>query len=193
MAARIGGRYWMYWGEGTCFAATSDDLVRWTPVEFDATADRYLTHAPDAPKGSWEIHRVPGQRVLRPILFPRPTRFDSLLVEPGPPAVRTDDGIVLVYNGANHPTTGDPLAAPLRLPAGPGPARRQRARIARRPVGRAVPAPRHARRDRVGQVGDVCFAQGLVLFQDRWHLYVGMADSKIGCATAPFRGSGPPA
>jgi predicted GH43/DUF377 family glycosyl hydrolase len=29
-----------------------------------------------------------------------PTRFDSLLVEPGPPAVLTADGIVLIYNVA---------------------------------------------------------------------------------------------
>ena len=38
VAARAHGRFWMYWGEGTCFAATSDDLVRWTPIDFDATA-----------------------------------------------------------------------------------------------------------------------------------------------------------
>src|ERR1700689_3659325 len=44
LAARVDGRFWMYWGEGTCFAAASDDLVRWSPVEFDATRDRYLTY-----------------------------------------------------------------------------------------------------------------------------------------------------
>jgi predicted GH43/DUF377 family glycosyl hydrolase len=27
-AARIDGRFLMYWGEGTCFMATSDDLIR---------------------------------------------------------------------------------------------------------------------------------------------------------------------
>ena len=36
--------FWMYWGEGTCFAATSEDLVRWTPIDFDATRDRYLSY-----------------------------------------------------------------------------------------------------------------------------------------------------
>ena len=30
-----------------------------------------------------------GQKALRPLLFPRPGRFDSLLVEPGPPALLT--------------------------------------------------------------------------------------------------------
>lgn len=37
-----------------------------------------------------------------------------------------------------------------------------------------------------GQVDNVCFAQGLVHFQDSWFLYYGMADSRIGCATAPL-------
>ena len=59
----------MYWGEGTCFAATSEDLVRWTPIEFDATRDRYLSYDPSA-EPPWDIHVVPGRRVLRPILFP---------------------------------------------------------------------------------------------------------------------------
>lgn len=26
--------YWMYWGESDIYAATSDDLIHWTPVEF---------------------------------------------------------------------------------------------------------------------------------------------------------------
>ena len=39
-----------------------------------------------------------------------------------------------------------------------------------------------------GQVDNVCFAQGLVLFDDTWCLYYGMADSRIGCATAPLLG-----
>jgi predicted GH43/DUF377 family glycosyl hydrolase len=40
-----------------------------------------------------------------------------------------------------------------------------------------------------GQVDDVCFAQGLVLFDDSWFLYYGMADSRIAYATAPVRGA----
>ena len=118
IAEPIEGRYWMYWGEGICFAATPDDLIHWTPLDFDATGDHYLTHVPQGDAGSWDIHRVPGQRVLRPLLFPRPGRFDSLLVEPGPPAVRTADGLVLVANGANHPAHGDPSLPPLLYQAG---------------------------------------------------------------------------
>jgi beta-1,2-mannosidase len=33
IAARIAGRYWMYWGEGSIRLATSDDAIQWTPVE----------------------------------------------------------------------------------------------------------------------------------------------------------------
>ena len=33
IAAKIDGKYWMYWGEGAIHIATSDDLIHWTPVE----------------------------------------------------------------------------------------------------------------------------------------------------------------
>ena len=107
VAARRDGRYWMYWGEGTCFAATSD---RPHPLDSrsSTTPPATATSRSIRPSGGWGLERVAGQRVLRPLLFPRRGRFDSLLVEPGPPAVVTDDGIVLLYNGANHHEHGDP-------------------------------------------------------------------------------------
>jgi hypothetical protein len=40
----------------------------------------------------------------------------------------------------------------------------------------------------LGQVGNVCFAQGLIAFQGQWLLYVGLADSRLGLSTAPMRG-----
>jgi predicted GH43/DUF377 family glycosyl hydrolase len=180
VAARIDGRYWMYWGEGTCFAATSDDLVHWSPVEFDATADRYLTWE----NGRWDLHRVAGQRVLRPLLFPRAGRFDSLIVEPGPPAVLTGDGVVLIYNGANHPVGGDPSLPAFAYQPGqalfdphePGSCIARTVHPFLRPDTAA---------EQTGQVDNVCFAQSLVLFRGEWILYHGMADSHIGSATAP--------
>jgi predicted GH43/DUF377 family glycosyl hydrolase len=183
VAARIGGRFWMYWGEGTCFAATSDDLVHWRPLEFDATGDRYLSHTvDDEGRPSWDIHHVAGQRVLRPVLFPRRGRYDSLLVEPGPPALRTDDGIVLIANGANHPKHGDRTLAPFSYQ--PGQALFDGADPASCIARATAPFLRAETDDeRIGQVGDVTFAQALVRFDDRWWLYFGMADSRIGCAT----------
>jgi beta-1,2-mannosidase len=185
VAAERDGRYWMYWGEGACFAATSPDLVHWKPLEFQPASDRYLTY--DTAAANWDIHAVPAADELRPLLFPRRGRFDSLLVEPGPPAVATDAGTVLVYNGANHPSHGDPSLPPFAYQ--PGQARFDvtdpTACIARTIEPFLVPERDDEQR---GQVDNVCFAQGLVLFEGRWHLYYGMADSQIGCATAPFAG-----
>jgi predicted GH43/DUF377 family glycosyl hydrolase len=185
VAARINDRYWMYWGEGVCFAATSDDLVRGEPLEYDADPDRYVSVAGgrDAAPVRWRVHALPGTRALRPLLFPRPGRFDSLLVEPGPPAVSTTDGIVLLYNGANHPRTGDPSFPPFAYQ--PGQVLFDRsdpcACIARgmRPF-LAIDANGAS----AGQVDNVCFAQALVQLDALWVLYFGMADSRIGAATA---------
>jgi beta-1,2-mannosidase len=181
MAARIDDRYLMYWGEGTCFGARSSDLVQWTPVEFDAGSDRYLSYNTAGPVGAWDVHRVRGQKALRPLLFPRPGRFDSLLVEPGPPAVRTDDGVVLIYNGAEVTVTQDGALAGVAYR--PGQVLFDGADPLS-PVARAE-LPFLGGGGLEGQVGNVCFAQGLVLFRGTWFLYYGMADSRIGCVTAP--------
>jgi predicted GH43/DUF377 family glycosyl hydrolase len=42
-----------------------------------------------------------------------------------------------------------------------------------------------------GQVGDVCFAQALVLWRDEWPLDLGLADSRIGLARAPATTAAP--
>jgi beta-1,2-mannosidase len=180
-AATTDDRFLMYWGEGTCFGATSPDLVRWTPMEFDPGADRFLSYDNS---GSWNIHRVPGKTALRPLLFPRPGRFDSLLVEPGPPAVRTEDGVVLIYNGAEVSTGAD--GASLHVAYRPG-------QVLFDPLDPASPIARTEFPFTLGedvgsldgQVDNVCFAQGLVRFEAGWRLYYGMGDSRIGCATAP--------
>jgi predicted GH43/DUF377 family glycosyl hydrolase len=189
VAARHEGRFWMYWGEGTIYAATSDDLVRWTPLEIAAAPDRYLSWRPAAgaegPSGRWASEHVPGPMALRPIAGPRRGRFDSLLTEPGPPAILTEAGVVLIYNGANHPRVGDP-----GIPA-----------LAYRPgqllldvadpsavIGRALqPFLRINPAEAEGQVGNVCFAEGLVAWNGEWLLYVGLADSRLGVSSAPIK------
>ena len=181
-AARLDGRFWMYWGEGTCWAATSTDLVRWTPVEYDPSADRYLTFDPASSR--WGLARIGGAAALRPVLFPRRRRFDSLLVE-----ARTTCG-------------GDRRRHRPPLQRREPPRARRPVRCPRSPTSRGRrlfdpedPASCIARTtepflrpdqaaEQQGQVDNVCFAQGLVLFEGRWHLYHGMADSRIGCATA---------
>ncbi|HEX4741955.1 MAG TPA: glycoside hydrolase family 130 protein [Caulobacteraceae bacterium] len=186
VAARVDGRFWMYWGEGTIYAATSEDLVRWTPVETETAPDRYLAFEPGAPgaSGCWRVERVGGPHGLLPIASPRRGRFDSLLIEPGPPPVLTKDGIILIYNGANHPARGDLVTPAFAYQPGQMllDAADPTAVVARpiEPFLRIDPA------EAKGQVGNVCFAEGLVAFRGEWLLYVGLADSRLGLATAPM-------
>ncbi len=79
-----GGKWWMYFGEGAIYWATSDDLIHWTP----GTSDEEPMHSP-----------------------PTPGSFDESLVEIGTsPPVLTDDGLlVMLTNGATrtvHPPDG---------------------------------------------------------------------------------------
>ena len=93
VAAKINGHFWMLWGEGTVYAATSDNLTDWTPV-------------------------LDAQGALLPVLRPRPGHFDSGLAESGPPAVLTKQGIVFLYNGKNGDKDGDPTLRPGAYSAG---------------------------------------------------------------------------
>jgi predicted GH43/DUF377 family glycosyl hydrolase len=186
VAARHEGKYWMYWGEGLIYAATSDDLIRWSPLETDLAPERYLTwnRGAEGSLGQWGIERPPGPKGLRPLAGPRRHRFDSLLTEPGPPALLTEAGIVLIYNGANHYQDGDPAAPAFAYQPGQMlfDVADPTAVVARtqEPFLRIDPA------EAKGQVGNVCFAEGLVAFKGQWRLYVGLADSRLGVSTAPL-------
>lgn len=170
IAERIGGKYWMYWGESSIYAATSDDLISWTLVEANIEGD--LRHQPLG-KG------------LAPVLRPRRGRFDSNLVEPGPPAVITENGIVLIYNARNDEETGDPSFAPGAYCAGQALLDPLDPTIV---IGRATePFFRpETPFEMAGQVGPTTFVEGLVPFKGQWFLYYGTADSHIAVATAPM-------
>jgi predicted GH43/DUF377 family glycosyl hydrolase len=45
--------------------------------------------------------------LLKIVVPTRAKKFDSDLVESGPPAMLTDKGILLIYNGRNIPSIGD--------------------------------------------------------------------------------------
>ena len=164
IAARIGGRFWMYWGDTDLFLASSDDLIEWTPLE---RAD---------------IHGQDGGLVAA--LMPRRGRFDSALVEPGPPAMLTPHGVLLLYNSANRQATGDPALPEMAYSAG---------QALFDPADPSAPIGRMTQpfltvtttHEITGQVQNVCFVEGLVRLNDKWILYYGMGDSKIGVATAP--------
>lgn len=114
-----------------------------------------------------------------PVLRRRPGFFDSRVVEPGPPPVLTKDGILLVYNGADDRLvyrTGWVLfdrTNPTRV-------------LARsdRPLFEPV-----SQWEKVGQVPNVVFVEGLVVEPRRWLLYYGGADKFIGVASVAIRGS----
>lgn len=191
VATKLRGKYWMYWGESYVFAATSDDLVDWEPVCHPAASAKPnqigMPSAPDyAPR--WQAHELGEQaserEALVAVIRPRPGRFDSVLVEAGPPAVLTEHGIILFYHGKNSPTDGDPrfpaytygVAQLLLDPNDP-------TAVLARPTEPFLYPDRDY--EITGQVGNVCFAEGLVPFGDRWLLYYGTADSKIAVAAAP--------
>jgi beta-1,2-mannosidase len=174
IATRINGKYWMYWGDQNIWAATSDDLVNWTPVEMSAGE-----RAPIPLRG--QAINMPDLKIVIPT---RSKKFDSDLVESGPPAMITDKGILLIYNGRNVPAIGDSS-----LPEGT---------YAGGQVLLDIHDPSKVlhrldqyfiRPDKpyeiTGQVGQVCFLEGLAQFHDQWWLYYGTADSKIAVAVNP--------
>lgn len=191
VATRLHGKYWMYWGESYIYAATSDDLVDWTPVTHPSESAKAnqegMPNPPDyAPR--WrpdEVGKTMNEReALVAVARPRPRRFDSVLVEPGPPAVLTEAGIVLLYHGKNAAEGGAPdlpvytygVGQLLLDPEDPT------AVLARTTTPFLLPDRPY---EITGQVGNVCFAEGLVPWGDEWLLYYGTADSKIAVARAP--------
>ena len=160
IAAKIDGKYWMYWGEGSVHLATSDDLIHWTPVEDEK-----------------------GQPVE--LLRPRPGHFDSAFPETGPPPVLTERGIVLLYNGKNAVSGGDPDLAPNAYAAGEALFDPHNPAHLLEQTDKPVLKP-ELPYEKTGQyAAGTTFAEGLVTFHGRWLLYYGCADSLVAVATAP--------
>jgi predicted GH43/DUF377 family glycosyl hydrolase len=156
IAAKINGKYWMYWGDTNIFMATSDDLIHWTPVQ---TEDGKLKIA----------------------FGPRQGKFDSDLVEPGPPAMLTDSGIVLIYNSRNVPSKGDTSLAegtytPSQILFDKNDPSKEIDRMDHYFMKPEQPYEIN------GQVNRVCFVEGLINYKNHWFLYYGTADSKIAVA-----------
>ncbi|HVV56102.1 MAG TPA: hypothetical protein VHC47_12280, partial [Mucilaginibacter sp.] len=159
VATKINGKYWMYWGDKQIWAATSDDLINWTPVQ-DSTGN------------------------LKIALPTRPGKFDSDLVESGPPAMITDKGVLLIYNSRNVPAIGDKS-----LPEGTYAAsealfdKNDPSKLIDR-MNTWIMKPEKPY-ELSGQVNQVCFLEGLTEFNHKWYVYYGTADSKIAVAVCP--------
>jgi predicted GH43/DUF377 family glycosyl hydrolase len=150
----------MYWGEGAIHLATSLDLIHWTPME-----------------------GAEGEPIE--VLTPRSGRFDSSFPETGPPPVLTRRGIVVIYNGKNAVSGGDPRLAANTYAAGEAlfDARNPAKLLARTENPVLQPTLPY---ERTGQyTAGTTFAEGLVYFHDQWFLYYGCADSLVAVAMAP--------
>jgi predicted GH43/DUF377 family glycosyl hydrolase len=171
IAEKINGKYWMYWGDQYIWAATSDDLIHWTPLEMTAGEK-----SPVPLRG--EGLNMPDLKI---VVATRNKKFDSDLVEPGPPAMITDKGILLIYNGRNIRSAGDTALAEGTYAAGQVLIdKNDPAKVIRRLENNFMQPDKPY--EITGQVNRVCFLEGLARFQHKWFLYYGTADSKIAAA-----------
>src|ERR1700694_94462 len=154
---KVNGKYWMYF-LGTSAdkndqmgLADSTDLIRWTEA----------TNVPVLPR--------------------RAGRFDSRVVDPGPPPILTKDGIVLVYNAADDQLIYRTAVAVFDR------------RDPRKVVWRSDQPDFVPEKDweKVGQVPNVVFGEGIVRQGNRYLFYYGGADKYVGVAEVPvILGSG---
>ena len=155
---KINGKYFMYWGEQNVYAATSENLTDWEPL-------------------------VDKDGNLLKLFSPRPGKFDSHLTECGPPAILTQKGILLLYNGKNRDGSEGDTAYPANSYC----------------AGQALfdlkdPTKVIARLDKPflqptddfeksGQYpAGTVFIEGLVYYKNKWYLYYGCADSFVAVA-----------
>jgi predicted GH43/DUF377 family glycosyl hydrolase len=150
---KLGGKYWMYW-LGTSADKTdqmgissSEDLIHWT------------------------------EETKTPVLPRRPGKFDSRVVEPGPPPILTPQGIVLIYNGADEKLVYRTGVAVFD--------RRDPRKVLYRSE-EPVFAP-EKEWERVGQVANVVFVEGMVKRGGKFLFYYGGADKYVGVAEAEVR------
>ncbi len=159
VAAKINGKYWMYFSIAGGKIATSDDLIHWSPLE-------------DA-KGK-----------LRDFMPLRRGHFDSGLDEIGPVPVLTKAGIVVFFNGANNdPKKGGDPSLRAGVYCG-GQALFDRndpthliARLDQPYIKPELPLEQTG----LYKAGTT-FTEGLVLFKGSWFVYYGCADSFVGVA-----------
>lgn len=159
VAAKVNGKFWMYFNVPDILIATSDNLTDWTPL---ADSDGKLLK----------------------VLSPRAGYFDSWLVEAGPPAILTDRGIVLIYNAGNSGRFGEAGLPERVYTAGQAlfDAHSPIKLIARSDEPFIKPTESY---EKTGQYKDgTTFVEGLVPFNGRWFLYYGMADSRVGVAVS---------
>jgi predicted GH43/DUF377 family glycosyl hydrolase len=111
-----------------------------------------------------------------PALLVRPGRFDSRVAEPGPAPIVTPNGIVLIYNGADDK---------LVYRTGVAIFDRNDPRKLLWRTDEPVFSP-EKNWEKVGQVPNVVFVEGMVQQHKRYLFYYGGADTYVGVAEAPI-------
>lgn len=150
---KVNGKYWMYY--------LADAANQLTQMSIAYSTD--LVHWADA--------------LDHPVLASRAKMFDSQVVEPGPAPLITDNGILLIYNGADDKNvyrTGWVLfdkSDPTKVLA-----------RAQEPIFEPFDEW-----EKNGQVPNVVFVEGLVRDGNRWLFYYGGADKYVGVASAAVR------
>ena len=157
VATKINGKYWMYFGDTDLFMAYSEDLIHWEIAE-NAESGKQIS-----------------------VLHPRMGYFDSRLVEPGPYALLKEEGILLIYNASNARNFNDPNLPEFTYAAGQALFDKN---APYKLIDRTDDYFIYPDKDyeKVGEVNEVCFVEGLVYFQNKWFLYYGTADSKVAVA-----------
>ena len=139
----------------TCYS--SDDLINWTPIVYIDVS-------------------------LKILFSPRDGYFDFFFNDRGTTEIYTPKGIVLLYNGKNHSGRGDKRYTANVYAAGQAlfDANNPTRFITRldEPIFRPMDSL-----EKSGQYVDgTVFIEGMVYFKNKWYLYYGCADSKVGVA-----------
>lgn len=154
-AAKIQGKYWMYFGVPHIWLASSEDLINWEPLE-----------------------TIDGN--LAPVLSPRPGFFDSWLVEAGPPPLLTENGIVVLYNAGNQQHIGVKDLGNRLYTAGQALFSKEEPWKLMDRTDQPFLKPELPFEKSGQYVDGTTFVEGLVFFEDIWYLYYGTADSMVG-------------
>lgn len=109
-----------------------------------------------------------------PVLPGRPGQFDATVVEPGPPPILTGDGIVLIYNGADAQHVYRTGVAVFD--------RKDPRKLLYR-SDQPLFAPEKDW-EKIGQVPNVIFVEGMVRKGGKYLFYYGGADKYVGVAQA---------
>ena len=153
LTPKIQGKYWMY------FLGTTSEKTD----EMGLASSADLIH--------WQ------EETKTPVLPRRSGRFDARVVEPGPPPIITNDGIVLIYNGADEKLVYRVGIAVFDV--------NNPARLVWRSEAPVFVLEKSW--EKTGQVPNVVFVEGMARKGAQYLFYYGGADQYVGVAETSFQ------